>query len=82
MKVKTSLSLSPDLLAELDELAGPDVSRSSYIEQVLRDFVDGLRRAQREARDIELIKKHAAELNAEALDVLSYQADVFGPSDK
>ena len=31
-------------------------------------------RARRDARDIELINRHADELNAEAEDVLRYQA--------
>ncbi len=35
-----------------------------------------LTRAQRDARDIELINRNADELNAEALDSLEYQAPV------
>jgi hypothetical protein len=34
-------------------------------------------RAERDAREIDLINRFADELNADALDVLSYQADIF-----
>jgi prevent-host-death family protein len=34
-------------------------------------------RAERDAHDIELINRFADELNANALDVLEYQADMF-----
>jgi metal-responsive CopG/Arc/MetJ family transcriptional regulator len=40
MKAKTSLTLSEDLLKDLDRMAGPNVSRSSFIERILRDFVE------------------------------------------
>ena len=74
MKVKTSLTLSEDLVAALDKIAGPDVSRSSFIESILRDFIEGRERARRHARDVAAINRHAAALNAEALDVLAFQA--------
>jgi metal-responsive CopG/Arc/MetJ family transcriptional regulator len=74
MKAKTSLTLSQDLLAALDRIAGPKVSRSSFIEQILRDFVEGRAQARRDAREIAAINRHAATLNAEMRDVLSFQA--------
>jgi metal-responsive CopG/Arc/MetJ family transcriptional regulator len=75
MKVKTSLSLSEDLIARIDKLAGSKVSRSSYIEQILRDFVDGLAQARKDAREIAAINRHAAQLNAEMSDTLCCQAN-------
>ena len=74
MKAKTSLTLSQDLIAKIDKLAGSKVSRSSYIEQILRDFVEGLAQARKDAREIAAINRHAAELNAEMNDALSFQA--------
>jgi metal-responsive CopG/Arc/MetJ family transcriptional regulator len=74
MKAKTSLTLSEDLLKTLDRMAGPKVSRSSFIEQILRDFVDGHAQARRDAREIAAINRHAAQLNAEMNDALSFQA--------
>jgi metal-responsive CopG/Arc/MetJ family transcriptional regulator len=75
MKVKTSLTLSADLIARIDKLAGSKVSRSSYIDQILRDFLDGLAQARKDAREIAAINRHAAELNAEMSDALSFQAN-------
>lgn len=74
MKVKTSLSLSEDLLESIDRLAGPDDSRSAFIERILRRFVDERALARREARDVAALNKKAARLNAEMADVLSFQA--------
>lgn len=74
MKMKTSLSLSEDLVAALDRLAGPDVSRSSFVENILRDFVEGRAQARRIARETAALNRHAAQLNEEMQDVLSFQA--------
>jgi metal-responsive CopG/Arc/MetJ family transcriptional regulator len=75
MKTKTSLTLSGDLIARIDKLAGSKVSRSSYIEQILRDFVDGRAQARKDAREVAAINRHAAQLNAEMSDALSVQAN-------
>ena len=74
MKQKASLTLSEDLLAQLDRLAGPDISRSSFIEKILRDFVEGRAQARRAAREAAAINRHAEKLNAEMKDALSFQA--------
>jgi metal-responsive CopG/Arc/MetJ family transcriptional regulator len=75
MKAKTSLTLSEDLLASIDKLAGPKVSRSAYIEQILREFVNRRAQARKEARDVAAINRHAAQLNVEMSDALSFQAN-------
>jgi metal-responsive CopG/Arc/MetJ family transcriptional regulator len=67
-------TLSGDLIARIDKLAGSKVSRSSYIEQILRDFVDGCAQARKDARETAAINRHAAQLNAEMSDALSFQA--------
>jgi metal-responsive CopG/Arc/MetJ family transcriptional regulator len=74
MKIKTSLTLSEDLVAKLDRLAGPDVSRSSFIEKILREFIEARAQARRVAREAAEINRHAAKLNAEMKDALSFQA--------
>jgi metal-responsive CopG/Arc/MetJ family transcriptional regulator len=73
MKAKTSLTLSEDLVASIDKLAGPKVSRSAYIEQILREFVDGRAQARKDAREVAAINRHAAQLNVEMSDALSFQ---------
>jgi metal-responsive CopG/Arc/MetJ family transcriptional regulator len=75
MKQKTSLTLSEDLLVTLDRMAGPSISRSSFVEKILRDYVDGRAQARRHAREVAALNRHAAKLNAEMKDVLSFQAD-------
>ena len=75
MKSKTSLTLSEDLVASIDKLAGPKMSRSAYIEQILREFVDRRAQARKEARAVAAINRHAAQLNVEMSDALSFQAN-------
>ena len=74
MKAKTSLTISQDLLAHLDRLAGPKTSRSAFIEKILRDFVDKRQRERRIAQEVAAINAHAEKLNAEMQDALSFQA--------
>ena len=76
MKSKTSLTLSEDLVASIDKLAGPKVSRSAYIEQILREFVDRRARARKDAREVAAINRHATQLNVEMNDALSFQSGV------
>jgi metal-responsive CopG/Arc/MetJ family transcriptional regulator len=76
MKAKTSLTLSEDLVKALDRLAGSGVSRSAFIEQILRDFLDRRAHAQRHSRAVAAISRHADQLNAEMSDALSFQASV------
>lgn len=76
MKAKTSLTLSEDLVKTLDKLAGTRVSRSAFIENILREFVDRRAAARRDAQAIAAINRHAAQLNAEMSDTLSFQSVV------
>jgi len=75
MKAKTSLTLSENLVASIDKLAGPKVSRSAYIEQILWEFVNRRAQARKEARDVAAINRHASQLNVEMSDALSFQAN-------
>ena len=77
MKAKTSLTLSEDLVKTLDKLAGTKVSRSAFIENILRDFVDRRAAARRDAQAVAAINKHAAQLNAEMSDTLSFQLSLM-----
>jgi metal-responsive CopG/Arc/MetJ family transcriptional regulator len=73
MKIKTSITLSEDLLENVDRLAQSYKNRSEFIEAALRQFVADLVRREENARDLELINQHAETLNKEAVDVLAYQ---------
>lgn len=73
MKVKTSITLSRDLLKAIDARAGRGRSRSDFIEAALRTFLERTERDERDARDIDILNRRAARLNREAADVLGYQ---------
>ena len=74
MKEKTSITLSKDVLAEIDRLAGSRQSRSALIERILRLHLRNRERAVVQARDLARINESADRLNQEAADVLNYQA--------
>jgi metal-responsive CopG/Arc/MetJ family transcriptional regulator len=75
MRAKTSVSLTKELLAEIDRVAGRDANRSEFLEKAAWDRIAMLKRRRREARDARILDRQARALNSEALDVLEYQAD-------
>jgi metal-responsive CopG/Arc/MetJ family transcriptional regulator len=76
MKVKTSITLSQDVLTAIDELSGTSSNRSELIETAVKRFVEQVQRERRNSRDLDIINHNAAKLNREAIDVLDYQAGV------
>jgi predicted transcriptional regulator len=73
MREKTSITLSSEVLAKVDRLAGSKRSRSAVIEQVLGDYFTERSRTAAHARDVERINASAEHLNREAAEVLEYQ---------
>jgi metal-responsive CopG/Arc/MetJ family transcriptional regulator len=73
MKIKTSITLSEDLLHAVDEQTGIHKNRSEFIEAALWAFITQLRRAEQNAHDLRIINQRADYLNQEAADVLEYQ---------
>ena len=73
MKQKTSITLSSDVLAKVDDLAGSKLSRSALIEGVLRSYFRDRARSKVHSRDLERINAAADRLNSEAAEVLEYQ---------
>ena len=76
MKVKTSITLSEELIRAMDALSSQYGTRSALIERAVRDFLTTAAQRQREARDLEILNRRAEALNAEAADVLSYQIEL------
>ena len=72
MKVRTSITLSEDILESIDRLAGSKHSRSALIERVLRRYLRDRAKSALQARDLERINKAADRLNREAAEVLDY----------
>jgi metal-responsive CopG/Arc/MetJ family transcriptional regulator len=73
MKEKTSITLSSEVLAQIDRLAGAKNSRSALIERVLRRYLLERARTAINVRDLEKINQAADQLNAEVADVMEYQ---------
>jgi metal-responsive CopG/Arc/MetJ family transcriptional regulator len=76
MKEKTSVTLSKEVLAGIDRLAGSKQSRSAFIEAILAQHLRNRARQQVEARDLELLNQVADELGEEIEDVLRYQSEI------
>jgi metal-responsive CopG/Arc/MetJ family transcriptional regulator len=74
MKIKTSITLSEELLEAIDTRARRcKKNRSEYIELAVAAYLDHMARAEQDARDLEIINRQFKELNREAEDVLAYQ---------
>lgn len=72
MKVKISITLSEDLLSQVDRVAASE-SRSAFIERVVGAFLRRRTLDQEQERDREILDRVAEALNDEASDVLQYQ---------
>ena len=73
MKVKTSITLSPQVLHLIDKHSREFRSRSEFLEQAAKSMLASLARTAAERRDLAIINRKADALNAEAEDVLAYQ---------
>jgi metal-responsive CopG/Arc/MetJ family transcriptional regulator len=76
MKIKTSITLSKDIIEKIDSLAESYGNRSVLIEKAVRDLIANQEKLQRDSRDLEILNQQADTLNAEAIDALSYQVDI------
>ena len=76
MKVKTSITLSEDVLRAIDRRSEKYGSRSEFIEAALLAFISQIAREERDARDLKIINSRAKRLNEEAADVLDYQVEM------
>jgi metal-responsive CopG/Arc/MetJ family transcriptional regulator len=75
MKVKTSITLSEEVVAAVDRLAGASHNRSGVIETALRRYLAQVERDEQDRRDLEIINRRASRLNREAEDVLAFQGE-------
>lgn len=76
MKMKTSITLSEDIIRYIDASTGSRQTRSEFIEHAVRDFIARQVQKERDRKDLSIINKRAEQLNKEAEDVLSYQAEL------
>ena len=73
MKIKTSITLSEDLLDAIDKRSNRSKNRSEFIEATVRAYIANIIRDERNARDLAIINREASHLNKEATEVLDYQ---------
>ena len=74
MKVKTSITISEELLKVVDKRAKQyKKNRSDFIEAAVLAFIGRLIRDEQNARDLEILNRRADYLNREAAEVLAYQ---------
>ena len=76
MKIKTSITLSEELLKEVDRYLGRSGNRSAFFEEAIQGYLAHKAHQMREAKDLDILNQQADALNREAKDVLSYQADL------
>lgn len=73
MKIKTSITLSEDLMDAIDKRSDQFKNRSDFIEAAIRAYIKQMVRDEQNARDLAIINRQADRLNREAVDVLAYQ---------
>jgi metal-responsive CopG/Arc/MetJ family transcriptional regulator len=73
MKVKTSITLSREVMEAIDELGEESGNRSEFIEAALRSYIAQKKRDDQNRRDLEIMNRCHARLNLEAEDVLAFQ---------
>jgi metal-responsive CopG/Arc/MetJ family transcriptional regulator len=73
MKAKTSVTISEELLKEIDNIQGKENNRSSFLEEAALYYLKLLKREKLNEEDIKKINKKARMLNIEAKKILNYQ---------
>ncbi len=73
MKIKTSITLSEDLLETVDEFAARYNNRSEFLEIIIRKMIAQMVRDEQNERDLQIINENADRLNREVEDALAYQ---------
>lgn len=76
MKIKTSITISEELIKSIDEVFGGQKNRSEFIEKAVKHYIERQIQEERDLKDLDILNKKADKLNKEAEDVLSYQVDL------
>ena len=73
MKVKTSITISKNILEQIDNIITDSYNRSKFIEEAVVYYLKIYQKTIREINDSKIINSNYKELNREAEDVLSFQ---------
>lgn len=76
MKIKTSVTISQELLSAIDEFLTEGQNRSRFLEDAAWEYIVRKRRTLENEQDLEIINQHADYLNSAVMDALSDQADL------
>ncbi len=76
MKIKTSITISEEILNSVDKYTGEKKNRSEFIEKAIRSYINQLIRDEQNAKDLEILNNNAERLNQEAEEVLMYQVEL------
>jgi Arc/MetJ-type ribon-helix-helix transcriptional regulator len=75
MKVKTSVSLSSNVVEQLRACTS-EGNRSDFIEKAILEYFKLIKKNARDVRDLDIINAFSPQLNQEALDSLGFQAQL------
>ena len=76
MAISNAITLSEEVLRQIDHLLDQTISRSEFIEKILRQYLFERASQTREFQDLDILNRHADVLNQEAEDVLAYQVNL------
>ncbi|KAF0138408.1 MAG: hypothetical protein FD122_3800 [Stygiobacter sp.] len=76
MKIKTSITISEEILGSVDKYTGEKRNRSEFIEKAIRSYINQLIKEEKNAKDLEILNNNAERLNQEAEEVLMYQVEL------
>ncbi len=76
MKVKTSITLSEELIRSIEKLFGKQQNKSEFIEKAVTDYIKNQIKKERDINDLAILNKKSDKLNKEEADVLMYQVDL------
>ena len=76
MKVKTSITLSEEIVKQIDYYSTQPSNRSTFIETAVKIYIDQMKRKIRDENDARIYLENMDTLNKEAEDVLEYQIPV------
>ena len=73
MKVKTSITISRNILEKIDNNINKSYDRSKFIEEAIVYYLKNRQKTMNEVNDSNILNTKYKELNKEAEDVLSFQ---------
>lgn len=76
MKVKTSITISDNILNDIDHINGKSKNRSLFIEKAVISYLEEIKKRKEDKKDLKIINESADRLNNEAEDILDFQVKI------